>query len=132
MAKYPPVRVSKAPSLSHAPEKSLALLDDFAKWLFAVTAVVGTLGASFNVSGANNLSGTGKTLFAWAVVCVGGSLALAALARLPLGRHVNRYSDVSLAAHVAFVTKLRGGLLGGAAALFALALILAGLSPLLS
>jgi hypothetical protein len=33
---------------------SLAVVDDFAKWLFAIAALVGTLGASFGVSGANS------------------------------------------------------------------------------
>jgi hypothetical protein len=115
-----------------APEKTLALLDDFAKWLFATAAVVGTLGASFGVSSANALTGTGKTMFACAVALVGGTLALAALARLPVRRRVNRYSDVSLASSVEALAKFRGALLLLAALLFALALILAGLSPLFS
>jgi hypothetical protein len=115
-----------------SPEKSLALLDDFAKWLFATAAVVGTLGASFGVSSANTLTGEGKRMFAYAVACIGVSLGLAALARLPLRIRVNRYSDVSLAARVATLTKRRGRLLFLAALLFAAALILAGLSPLFS
>ena len=115
-----------------SPGKSLALLDDFAKWLFATAAVVGTLGASFGVSSANALHGTGKSMFAYAVACVGVSLALAALARLPLPIRVNRYSDVSLAKYVALVAKVRGRLLLCAALLFAAGLVLAGLSPLFS
>lgn len=115
-----------------SPETSLALLDDFAKWLFAIAATVGTLGASFGVSNANKLAGTGKTLFGCAVAAVGISLALTALARLPLSRDVNRYSDVSLSEHVSGVTRVRGRLLTVAALLFALALVLAGLSPLFS
>jgi hypothetical protein len=115
-----------------SPEKSLALLDDFAKWLFAIAAVVGTLGTSFGVSNANDLTGAGRRLFAWAVACIGVSLALAALARLPVPRRVNRYSPPSLEAHTSFAVKLRGGLLLAAGVLFAGALILAGLSPLFS
>ena len=115
-----------------SPEQSLAVLDDFAKWLFAATAIFGALGTSFGVSGANDLTGSGRTMFAWAVAIVGVSLALAALARLPVPRRVNRYSDVSLQDHVAFAMKLRGGLLLSAGLLFAAALVLAGLSPLFS
>jgi hypothetical protein len=115
-----------------SPEQSLALLDSFAKWLFAVAAVVGSLGTSFGVSDANHLGGTGRTMFATAVAVVGGSLALAALARLPLPKRVNRYSTVSLAEHVAFVVKIRGCLLLVAAMLFSSGLVLAGLSPLFS
>jgi hypothetical protein len=66
-----------------SPRVSLELLDSFAKWLFAVAAVVGTLATSFGVSQANDLTGSGRRIFAWAVVCVGLSLALAALARPP-------------------------------------------------
>jgi hypothetical protein len=115
-----------------SPEKSLALLDDFAKWLFAIAATVGTLGASFGVSNANELKGDGKTVFAVAVAAVGVSLALTALARLPLRIGVNRYSDVDLAKNVAWIITVRGILLGIAALLFAVALVLAGLSPLVS
>ena len=115
-----------------SPEKSLALLDDFAKWLFAIAAIVGTLGASFGVSGANNLADSGRTLFAWAVALVGMSLGLAALARLPLPIRVNRYSKVSLTRHVSHVVIARGVMLTFAAVLFAGGLVLAGLSPLFS
>lgn len=111
---------------------SLAVVDDFAKWLFAIAALVGTLGASFGVSGANDLAGTGKRMFAVAVAAVGVSLALAALARLPLPGRVNRYSDVSLDSYVGRLVKIRGWLLFFAAGLFAAALVLAGLSPLFS
>jgi hypothetical protein len=115
-----------------SPEKSLALLDDFAKWLFVIAAVVGTLGTSFGISQANDLTGTGRKMFAWGVASVGVSLALAALARLPVPKRVNRYSPPSMEAHIAFAVRLRGWLLLAAGLLFALALVLAGLSPLFS
>jgi hypothetical protein len=115
-----------------SPEQSLAVLDDFAKWLFVIAATFGALGASFGVSGANDLTGTGRRMFAWAVASVGVSLAFAALARLPVPKRVNRYSDVSLAGYVAFVVMLRGALLLCAGLLFAIALVVAGLSPLFS
>jgi hypothetical protein len=67
-----------------SPEQSLTVLDDFAKWLFVIAATVGALGTSFGVSGANDLTGSGRKMFAWAVASVGVSLALAALARLPV------------------------------------------------
>ena len=70
-------------------EQSLALLDDFAKWLFPTAAVVGTLGASFGASDANSLAGTGRTVFSVGVAAIGASLALAALARLPLRKRVH-------------------------------------------
>ena len=113
-------------------EQSLALLDDFAKWLFPTAATVGTLGASFGVSGANSLTGTGKTMFAFAVAAVGLSLGLSALARLPLPKRVYLYSRQSMASHIDRVVVVRGVLLTLAAVLFAGGLVLAGLSPLFS
>lgn len=111
-------------------EQSLALLDDFAKWLFPTAAIVGTLGASFGVSSGNDLTGTGRTLFAVAVALIGVSLAFAGLARLPLPKFVYLYSRQSLAAHIDLVVLVRGVLLTLAALLFAGGLVLAGLSPL--
>lgn len=113
-------------------EQSLAQLDDFAKWLFPTSAVVGTLGASFGVSGANSLTGTGRALFGWAVGCVAASLALSALARMPLRGCVYIFSRESLASHVDRVVSIRGVLLTVAGILFASGLLLAGLSPLFS
>jgi hypothetical protein len=113
-------------------EQSLALLDDFAKWLFPTAAVVGTLGASFGVSDANSLTGTGRTLFALAVAGTGLSLGRAALARLPLPKRVYLYSRESMAPHIDRVVMWRGGLLIAAAVLFAASLVVAGLSPLFS
>ena len=115
-----------------SPEKSLALLDDFAKWLFVAAAAVGTLGASFGASTANDLEGTGEQMFALAVALVGLSLAFAALARLPLPIRVNRYSDESMASNVRTVLKVRVVALYISAGLFASALIVAGFSPLAS
>ncbi len=86
----------------------------------------------FGVSKANDLTGAGRTMFAWAVASVGVSLALAALARLPVPKRANRYSPPSMQAHIAFAVRLRGWLLSIAGLLFAFALALAGLSPLFS
>ena len=116
--------------ISH--EKSLELVDDFAKWLFAMAAVVGTLGTSFGVSGANDLTGLGRTMFAIGVASLGVSLAIAALARLPMSIRVNRNSPDSLASGVSKLVRTRAAMLFIAAILFALALVLAGLAPLFS
>lgn len=110
-------------------EQSLALLDDFAKWLFPTAAVVGTLGASFGLSSHNTLTGAGQTLFTLAVAFIGASLALAALARLPLPGRVYLFSRESLSSHVDQVVRIRGVLLTAAALFFASALVLASLAP---
>lgn len=114
------------------PSESVKVLDEFSRWLFATTAVVGTLGAAFGISGLNDLSGTGKRLFATAVLCLGVSLALAALARAPRKVFVNRYSLESMQDTLGRLVKFRQRVLTGAALLFAAALVLAGLAPLLS
>jgi hypothetical protein len=51
--------------------------------------------------------------------------ALQMLARLPLGQSVNRYSDVSLAAHVERVVQVRGPTAPLGSVLIALGLVLA-------
>lgn len=115
-----------------SPKQSLALLDDFAKWLFAIAAVVGSLGTAFGVSSASDLTGTSKTRFAWAVACTAVSLTLAAFARLPLPVDVNRNSSDSLETAIASLTRARFWLLAGAAVAFGAALLLAAASVLAS
>jgi hypothetical protein len=109
-----------------SPKVSLGLLDDFAKWLFALAGTVGSIGAGFGVTGVVSLSATGKSRYADAVVCVAISLALAALSRLPLPARVNRYSPVSMRRAIRRIIWLRFGLLGLAALAFATGIALAG------
>jgi hypothetical protein len=94
-----------------APSVSLEILDNFAKWLFTLTGVVAALGAGLGVTGANHLS---------------ISLALAALARLPLPVRVGPYSRVALQRGLSYVKWTRFLLLLAAALLFAAGLALAG------
>lgn len=108
------------------PKVSLEVLDNFAKWLFTLTAAAGSLGAGLGVTGANSLSDKGRDLFAIAVVLIAVSLALAALACLPLPVRGNRYSRVSLRRGLAYVIWTRFVLVGAAALLFASGLALAG------
>ena len=81
-------------------------------------------------SDANSLAGTGRTVFSVGVAAIGASLALAALARLPLRKRVHLYSRQSMAAHIDHVVAVRGVLLRLAAVLFAFGLVVAGLAPL--
>jgi hypothetical protein len=113
-----------------SPTQTVQILDRFAIWLFSSTAIVGTLGAGFGATGLNHLGKDGKHLFALAVVCVSLSLALALLARIPFPLHVNRYSFDSLKAAHERAAKCRFWALLFAGLLFAVALILAGLSPI--
>jgi hypothetical protein len=111
-----------------SPTVSLGLLDSFAKWLFTLAGTVGAVGAGFGVTGAIDLSGSGKSLYAAAVACVAFSLALAALSRLPLpgSKKVNRYSPVSMRRALNRVIWVRLIILALAALGFAAGLALAG------
>lgn len=109
-----------------SPTVGLKLLDDFAKWLFALSGTAGVLGAGFGVSGANDLSPAGGKVFAAAVACIAVSLALASLSRLPLPSRVNRYSPDSMKRALRRLLWTRFGLLATAALFFAAGLVLAG------
>jgi hypothetical protein len=109
-----------------SPKVSLGLLDDFAKWLFALAGTVGAIGAGFGVTGLVSLNASGKSLYADAVLCVAISLALAALSRLPLPVEVNRYSPISMKRAVTRLVLIRFVLLSAAAVGFATGIALAG------
>lgn len=113
-----------------SPTVSLKLLDDFAKWLFALSGTAGVIGAGFGVSGANHLSASGQSWFAWAVASVSASLALASFSRLPLPWRVNRYAPASLSRALTRVLWTRFVLLAIATLLFATGLVLAGYAQL--
>ena len=109
-----------------SPRVSLELLDSFAKWLFTLTGVVAALGAGLGVTGASRLSPDGERLFAWAIVLIALSLALAALARLPLPIFGSRYSRVGMLRGLRVLLWTRFVLLALAALLFAAGLAVAG------
>jgi hypothetical protein len=104
----------------------LDLLDSFAKWLFTLTGVVAALGAGLGVTGANHLSNDGQRLFAKAIALVALSLALAALARLPLPITGGRYSKPAMERGLRHILWTRFILLSLAALFFAAGLALAG------
>jgi hypothetical protein len=111
-----------------SPTVGVQLLDEFAKWLFALAGTTGAIGAGFGVSGANNLSHSGHRWFAWAVASVACSLALAAISRLPLPMKVIRYSPRSMTRAIRRLFVIRFCLLAVAAVAFAGGLVLAGIA----
>src|SRR5262249_4435075 len=113
------------------PDQGLKHLDDFAKWLFATTAIVGTLGAAFSNKAFDELTGIGKVTFAFAVVALGVSLAAAALSVAPKWVTFNPYSRDSMSSAIQQIYSRRRLFLYIAAPAFATALILAAVSPLL-
>jgi hypothetical protein len=114
------------------PGARIAAYDDFAKWLFSTITVVGTLGAAFSNVAFKNLRGCGTYLFFGAICATGISLALAVVLRTIEPKDSNWYSldDMTKKAEVALKYKRR--LAWGAGACFAAAIVLAGLSPLVS
>ena len=104
----------------------------FSKWLFSATAVVGSLGAAFGVSGVGDLGGNGKRLFVGAILSLAVSLALAAISRTPIWTRVYVYSPSSLNAALESIVRTRFWLLVAGSVFFSVALVLAGLAPLFS
>lgn len=114
------------------PGDALKRVDAFAKWVFASTAVVGTLGAGFSGAVFGTLSGAGKLVFGLAVLLVGGSLFAATLAIEPLWVHANLSSRDSMLAAVGENLRKRRRPIQWAAGFFASALVLAAMAPIAS
>jgi len=114
------------------PGASLQRIDDFSKWIFASTTIVGTLGAAFSNTAFHALVGVGRVFFAVAVLLIGLSLSWATVALVPRWKYANPASMESMLAAVDQNIKARKRPLQVAAACFALALVLAGTAPFAS
>jgi hypothetical protein len=112
------------------PEQSLTAIDQFSAWLFATVAVVGTIGTALGATGVSDLHGRGRSLYAWAVVSLGISLAFATFARIPQLSRFNRYSALSMRRQLNRILLIRATLLVLAGIAFAVALGLAAFAPL--
>jgi len=111
------------------PSASLQRIDDFSKWIFTSTAVVGTLGAAFSNAAFHQLSGLGKALFAAAVFLVALALFSATMALAPEFTYANPSSLESMLAAADRHIKSRKRPLRAATIFFALALLFAGTAP---
>jgi hypothetical protein len=114
------------------PGASLQRIDDFSKWIFASTTIVGTLGAAFSNTAFHALVGVGRVFFAVAVLLIGLSLSLATVALVPRWGYANPASMESMLTAVDQNIKARKRPLQVATACFALALALAGTAPFAS
>jgi hypothetical protein len=114
------------------PATRITAIDDFAKWLFTTITVVGTLGAAFSNSAFKKLNGLGAVLFFLAIAATGVSLAVAVLLRCVETGEVNWNSleDILEKGSAALNIKRRLAWIAGTC--FALAILLAGISPLVS
>jgi hypothetical protein len=114
------------------PANRLAGYDEFAKWLFTLTAVIGTLGAAFSSTALKGLSGDGIKAFFLAVSATAVSLALAVIQRsidIPKPNWQN-LEDMIQKTEVAL--RIKRVLAWFAGSFFAAAIILAGLAPFLT
>jgi hypothetical protein len=112
------------------PAARLAGYDEFAKWLFTITAVIGTLGAAFSNSALKGLRGCGVTSFFLAIVATALSLALAVIQRsidIPKPNWQN-LDDMLQKTETAL--RIKRVLAWCAGTSFAAAILLAGLAPL--
>jgi len=130
----PPAKVEYLKSLraSLLPEHSYKTLDELAKWLFSVAAIVGSLGIAFGTQGFGDLEGWPRRVFAVAVASLGISLAAAMVSLVPKRLHPNPNSSDSILAEWKRVLNHRARWLRAAMGLLALALVTAALIPLSS
>jgi hypothetical protein len=114
------------------PAARLAGYDEFAKWLFTITAVIGTLGAAFSNSALKGLRGGGVTAFFLAIVATALSLALAVIQRSIDVRKLNWQSLPDMLEKTEAALRVKRLLAWCAGTSFAAALLLAGLAPFLT
>jgi hypothetical protein len=114
------------------PKSAADRLDAYGKWLFASAAIVGSLGAGLSNSSFSHLRGLGVVLFAVAIVALGGCLIAASLSVAPHWIKAKIDDPASMQAAVLQEFETRRYELNWAARLFAFALLLAALCPLLS
>jgi hypothetical protein len=114
------------------PAARIAAYDEFAKWLFTIITVVGTLGAAFSNAAFKKLTGLGSVLFFVAVAATGISLALAVILRSVEPRDANWQSLQDMLEKGKAALRLKRSLGWATGICFAAAIVLAGVSPLLS
>jgi hypothetical protein len=114
------------------PAARLAGYDEFAKWLFTITAVIGTLGAAFSNSALKGLRGGGVTAFFLAIVATALSLALAVIQRSIDIPKLNWQNLDDMLQKTEAALRIKRSLAWCAGTSFAAAILLAGLAPLLT
>lgn len=105
-------------------------VDEFAKWLFGGTTIVGALLIGLARTGVTPAQSSGQILHAIAVVCLGVSLALASVSLAPKWSGYNRHSPEQRREAVDYALTARRRPLRWATSLFAASLVAAGLAPL--
>jgi hypothetical protein len=114
------------------PKSAIDRLDSYGKWLFASAAIVGSLGAGLSNSAISKLHGWGVWLYAFAIVALGFCLVAASRSVAPhwIEARLADLSSLREAVNSQFEGRRRQ--LAWAAVSFAVALVLAAFSPLVS
>src|SRR5690348_16406007 len=107
------------------PAARIAAYDEFAKWLFTIITVVGTLGAAFSNSALKKLNGSGAVLFFLSIAATGVSLALAMFLRCVEVSRVNWQSLPDILEKGRSVLNVKRWLAWLAGSCFALGLLMA-------
>jgi hypothetical protein len=112
--------------------KRFARFEEYAKWLFGLTAVVTAVASGVSFSGASPATGLGRQVFAAAQIMGVAGLVLAGFALIP---RLNPYNPNNVQSMQNAIERLReslrtkGRFVWAAGWAFAIALIAAGLSP---
>lgn len=114
------------------PAARMSAYDEFAKWIFTITAIIGTFGAAFSNSAMNGLTGTGARLFFSAIAATSLSLALSVIQRAINVGKVNWASLDDMLKRAESAMRLKRAFAWAGGVSFALALFLAGLAPMFS
>jgi hypothetical protein len=112
------------------PAARLSGYDEFAKWLFTITAVIGTLGAAFSNSALKGLRGPGVISFFLAIVATAVSLSLAVIQRSIDIPKPNWQNLEDMLQKTEAALRIKRVLAWCAGTSFAAAILLAGLAPL--
>ncbi|HEY0794530.1 MAG TPA: hypothetical protein VGD64_02005 [Acidisarcina sp.] len=114
------------------PAAQLAGLDEFAKWLFSSISVIGTLAAGFSTVAVKSFSTRSAVIFFIAISLTGLSLFLAVCLRTIQPKKANYQSLDDMLQKDGEALKWKQICAVGAGAIFALAVLVSGLSPLAS
>lgn len=114
------------------PEAGLKRLEDFAKFIFASVAIVGTLGAAFSNAAFGELGPRGKLLFALALGAISASVASAAMSLSPKWVVANPHNHASMEEALARAYRARRLPLQVATVTFLMALLFASAAPIVS
>lgn len=114
-------------------EKSILKLEDFGKWLFTSSSIIGVLGAGFSVAGFTNMNWLGRIFFFVSLFCITICLATSAFALSPKLVNYRQSSVDSIKGVIEEnIIKSKGIKLRVSGILFSLAILFAGLTSLTS